>query len=78
MHRTQISLDHEQYRRLGEEASRRGISLSALVRSLIDEHLVAAEPPTEDPLDAVVGIGRGTGDPVGREHDRFLYGEQDD
>ena len=78
MHRTQISLEHEQYRRLGEEATRRGISLSALIRNLIDEHLLAADTPEEDPLDAVAGIGRGTGDAVGREHNRYLYGGRDD
>lgn len=74
MHRTQISLEHGQYRRLGAEASHRGISLSALIRSLVDEHLLAAGAPAQDALDAVSGIGRGTGDPVGREHNRYLYG----
>ena len=26
-----------------------------------------------DPLEAVNGIGSGTGEPVGREHNRYLY-----
>ena len=74
MHRTQISLEREQYRRLGEEARLRRISLAALIRSLIDEHLGRSQPPEQDPLDGLVGIGEGTGEPVGREHDRYLYG----
>jgi hypothetical protein len=74
MHRTQISLEPEQYRQLGEEARRRGISLAALIRGLIDEHLGRKQPPEKDPLDGLVGIGEGTGEPVGRKHDRYLYG----
>ena len=77
MHRTQISLEPEQYRLLGDEARRRGISLAALIRSLVDDHLGRREPPCEDPLDALVGIGKGSGEPIGREHNRHLYGETD-
>ncbi len=77
MHRTQISLEHEQYRLLGIEARRRGISLSALIRSLVDEYFNAGSGPVQDPLEAVTGIGTGTGDPVGREHNRYLYGSVD-
>ena len=73
MHRTQISLEHEQYRRLGAEARRRGVSLSALIRSLVDRYLHADDASAQDPLEAVIGIGSGTGDPVGREHNRYLY-----
>ena len=74
MHRTQISLEHEQYRRLGAEARRRGVSLSALIRSLVDQHLLVDGASARDPLDAVIGIGSGSGDAVGREHNRYLYG----
>ena len=73
MHRTQISLEHEQYRRLGDEARRRGISLSALIRRLVDEHFGAGTTSASDPLEAIEGIGSGTGEPVGREHNRYLY-----
>jgi hypothetical protein len=75
MHRTQISLEPDQHRLLGEEARRRGLSLAALIRTLVDQHLARAEPPPEDPLEALVGIGKGGGDPFGREHNRHLYGE---
>jgi hypothetical protein len=77
MHRTQISLEPEQYRRLGEEARRQGISLSALIRRLVDQHFSGQEPPEQDPLEAITGIGNGSGDPVGREHNRHLYGKTD-
>lgn len=47
MHRTQISLEREQYELLAAEAQRRGVSLAAVVR-----------------------------EPIGRNHNRFLYGRQ--
>ena len=77
MHRTQISLEPEQYRRLGDEARQRSISLAALIRGLIDEHLDRNPPTAEDPLEGLIGIGEGSGEPVGREHDRHLYGARD-
>jgi hypothetical protein len=76
MHRTQISLKPEQYEQLGAEARRLGISLSALIRRLIDTHL-GTSPDEADPLGAVTGIAQGTGEPVGREHNRYLYGSQE-
>ena len=30
-----------------------------------------------DPLEVVKGIGSGTGEPVGREHNRYLYRSSD-
>ena len=77
MHRTQISLEQDRYRLLGIEARRRGISLSALIRGLVDEYFNTGSKPVRDPLDVVTGIGSGTGDPVGREHNRYLYGSAD-
>lgn len=77
VHRTQISLEHEQYRLLGAEARRKGISLSALIRNLVNDHFSATGQLGVDPLEAVNGIGTGNGDPVGREHNRYLYGSGD-
>lgn len=74
MHRTQISLEPEQYERLAQEAHRLGISMSALIRRLIAEHF-ARQPPPEDPLGKLLGIAEGSGDYVGRNHNRYLYGE---
>jgi hypothetical protein len=75
MHRTQISLEPEQHRQLGDEARRRGMSLAALIRRLIDQHLDRDEPTPNDSLDSLVGIGNGGGDPIGREHNHYLYGK---
>lgn len=77
MHRTQISLKQEQYRLLQAEARRKGISLAALIRRLVDDHFRNAGGAAQDPLDALAGIGSGTGEPVGREHNRHLYGARD-
>jgi hypothetical protein len=76
MHRTQISLQEIQYERLLHEAQRLGISLSELIRRLADDYF-AQHHPTVDPLSTLAGIGHGDGQPVGREHNRFLYGSKD-
>jgi hypothetical protein len=75
MHRTQISLEPEQYRRLGDEAERLGISLSALIRRLVDEHFGNEVATGTDPIDELCGMAFGTGEPVGRNHNRYLYGK---
>ena len=62
---------------MGAEARRKGISLSALIRSLVDDHFGSETQPEQDPLEAVIGIGSGTGGAVGREHNRYLYGRVD-
>ena len=74
MRRTQISLEGAQYRRLVDEARKAGVSMSALIRRLLAEHF-DEQPgaPSEDALESIVGIGRGTGEAVGRDHDAYLY-----
>lgn len=74
MHRTQISLEPDQHRKLGLEAQRLGISASALIRQLVDDNLRCLTPQPEDPLAAITGIAHGGGEPIGREHNRYLYG----
>ena len=77
MHRTQISLEREQYELLAGEAQRRGVSLAAVVRDLIARQLKRpAGRRRVDPLAEIKGIGAGTGEPVGRNHNRFLYGRK--
>lgn len=76
MHRTQISLEADQYKRLREESRRRGVSLSQILRELIDAGLCRAKPSRgkrADPLARITGIAAGTGERVGRDHDRILY-----
>lgn len=74
MHRTQISLSEEQYEALRRESRKQGISLSALIRKLIAEHLMDHDDQ-RDPLSTLAGIAEGSGEPIGREHNRFLYGK---
>ncbi|MFQ5739237.1 MAG: ribbon-helix-helix protein, CopG family [Acidobacteriota bacterium] len=73
MHRTQVSLREDQYRQLLETSRRLGISLAELIRRLADEYLLKQEG--EDPFENLAGLGQGSGEPVGRHHDRYLYGE---
>jgi len=78
MHRTQISLETEQYDLLVREARRRGISLAAVVRALITEQLQgrARASSKTHRLAAIKGLGAGDGQPVGRYHNAFLYGHK--
>lgn len=79
MHRTQISLEKEQYELLKREARRRGLSLSALLRELVGARYQKGSRRarrTPDPLGAITGIGSGTGEAVGRNHNVFLYGRK--
>lgn len=61
MHGTQIMLKEEQHRYLADEAQGRGLSISALLREWIDEHMQATKrrPLKEDPLWEMVGIAHG-------------------
>jgi hypothetical protein len=78
VHRTQISLEREHYELLAAEARRRGVSLAAVVRDLIAGELgkSARRRRAVDPLARITGIGAGTGESVGRNHNRFLYGRK--
>ena len=76
MHRTQISLREEQYVILQHEAQRLGISLSELIRRIVQDYF-EQQPSQADPLAALSGIAEGSGEAVGRHHNRFLYGKSD-
>jgi hypothetical protein len=74
MHRTQIMLDEPQYRFLLDEARRGGSSIAAVIRRLVAEHMAQRGTQEEDPLERIIGIGRGDGTAAGRNHDAILYG----
>lgn len=77
MHRTQISLEQEQYDLLMREARRRGVSLASIVRSLVTEQLRSpSRTAGKSPLAAITGIGKGDGQAVGSNHNEFLYGQK--
>ena len=77
MHRTQISLEREQYELLKRDARRRGVSLAALLRELVAARFQRRRPSSRrkaaDPLERITGLGAGSGEPVGRRHNRLLY-----
>ncbi len=73
MHRTQILLEQEQHRLLAVAARRKGVSISALVRELVNTHFQGDNDIQVDSLESIIGIGFGTGEAVGRDHDRYLY-----
>lgn len=51
------------------------MSLAELLSKVVEGYLSENMPPdAEDPLEKLVGIGRGTGEAVGRQHNRWLYG----
>ena len=76
MHRAQIVIEAWQHEALKAMASRRGISISAVVREILDAALSADSSETSQGLAGIRGIGT---DPAssGRDHDRFLYDPQE-
>ena len=81
MIRTQISFDEGQYRELLARARERGVSMAAFVRDAVDEKLRTEGADRERIKQralSVIGIARGPGLPIGRDHDRYLdeaYGD---
>lgn len=75
-HRTQISLDDWQYQRLLEISRKTKKSLSAIIRELLSEKLLAqVVNKKKDPVSGLMGIGSGDGSPIARKHDKYLYGK---
>lgn len=77
MHRTQVILESWQHQALRARAEREGISISALLRRILDRALARPEE-RGDALEAIAGIGEDTAG-SGGELDRLLYraGESD-
>ena len=78
--RAQIQLDWEDHEVLKRWARQRGISISAAVRWLIRENLVAAGPKNDSRVDAFLeaaGVIAGSEDEgdVAEHHDQILYGD---
>jgi hypothetical protein len=74
MHRTQILLEPWQHEALRSLAERQGISLSAVLRAILTEHLDARrEPVGDDALADLAGLVNEPGT-SGAEHDAALHG----
>lgn len=71
MTRTQISLEEEQYRFLKREAARRELSLSSVLRELIDVRMreMVADATSIMSMKGIFSDGR----PTGQEHDLVLH-----
>ena len=72
LHRTQVLLERQHYQALKRLAREEGISLSALLRQILDEYFFRPEDKRPG-LHDLVGLGC---DPhlAGRDHDQALYG----
>ena len=74
MHRTQISLEEQQYHHLKRYAKESQQSISAVIRGLLDRYIDQAEDDLPDnPLTRLKGIVSGDGTAIGREHNQHLY-----
>lgn len=77
MHRTQLMLEDWQYERLRSLSETQGRGISEVVREILTSYLTAGADQVQSRLDAVTGIAEGPAD-LGREHDRYLYGDSED
>lgn len=76
MKRVQIILEEWQHDWLNEEATRQGISMSALLRQMLTEGIERrqAQGWADDPLWGIIGLGEGPADGITSENlDQFLY-----
>jgi hypothetical protein len=77
LHRTQIYLEEGHYQMLRSLARRKGKSLAAILRDIIDFYLQApAGTAKKDPFHRVIGIGKGDGSAVAENYENYLYGEK--
>lgn len=77
LHRTQVQLDRAQYEELKRLAAEQGISLSELLRRIVDRELGAKDRQDRDALRRVRGLVADAG-VAGRDHDAVLYGGGED
>ncbi len=71
--RTQIYLDPDQHRALRREARRAGLSMAALIRRLLDEHLrPRPDGASRKHLLGLVGLWDDPRPDVSEDHDRYL------
>jgi hypothetical protein len=77
LHRTQVYLEESQYELLRSLARRKGRSLAAVLRDILDAYLQApARATRQDPFRRVIGIGKGDGSRVAENYEDYLYGEE--
>ena len=74
MHRAQIMIEPWHHDALRALAESRGVSVSAIVRDILTEHLSTAPGTVKKRLDEIAGVAEGPAD-LGSEHDSYLYGK---
>ncbi len=75
MTRTQVYLTPQQHRALKREAAREGISMTEVVRRILDLHLRkrgAGKRPSKDLVLSFVGLGASRSKSVSKDNDRAL------
>lgn len=74
MRQTNVNLEEWQYQQLKELAAKEKKSLSQLFRELVQERFELEEEEVEkDPLFSIIGLGKGDGTNIAREHDKVIY-----
>lgn len=76
-HRTQIQLEKAQYERLKRRAAEEDISLSELIRRIVDRELGEQRGTDREKLREMRGIFADEGFSA-RDHDEVLYGDGDE
>jgi hypothetical protein len=71
MHRTQIQLTFEQLETLRSAARNKGVSLSAVIRELLDRELMTQSSARERMIASVGGFRSGHSD-ISVNHDEYL------
>jgi hypothetical protein len=75
MVRTQVYFSEEQHRALRRAAKREGISMTALLRRMVERELLgrATKPDySQDAIMAIVGLGRSGRSDISENHDEAL------
>ncbi len=74
MHRSQIMLNEQQHAYLVGEAQRRGVSISQIVRDLVEEHIAQNRDLENDPFFDIIGMVEGDDPDAAVDHDHYIYG----
>ena len=79
LHRTQVLLEDWQYQYLRQLSSKTNRSVSSILQEWVAESIRSRtqESTWQDPFFDIIGMVSGDGKPVGREHDRYLYGDNE-
>ena len=72
MHRTQLNLTNFQYQFLLSESKKTGVSISELMRELLDEK-IQPTAKVQSLRREMVGLAKSPKGDLSRHHDKYLY-----